>query len=543
MSDVKFKIKKGLQLKPVSSTGVSELGDLESLTSSGKLNYHNGTTASPVTTEAHTATLTNKTIDADLNTITNIENADIKAGAAIDASKIADGSVSNTEFQYLGGVTSDLQTQLNNKLGTTLATANTLIGNGSNVATAVDTSAVGDISADSSTGLNIKSGVIVDADINASAAITRTKLASGTADHVLINNGSGVISSEAQLDRTRGGTGVSSTATFPTSGVIVTETATETLSNKTLDDSTTTLQNTSDPTKTAKIDLTLISTGTNRTAYLPDTDGELVIKDANQVLTNKDVDGGTASNTRRITLPKAAKATLDGLTRKEGTLVYASDQNKVYADDGSTLVELAANTPTAPVITTLGGSGTHTVTGSPLYMRIRLWGGGGGGSGSGTTNGSNGGDGGASTFDTASAGGGTGAAGAGSGGSGGGGAGGSVANFTGGDGQTRLGSSGVYGGDGGAGAMGGAQGSGGLPGGVGYSGKAPGGGGGGAGFSGSNNGAGGGGGGYCEHIISNPSGGYSYSVGGGGLGGSAGSGGSAGGDGGSGSIIVEEYYQ
>lgn len=62
-------------------------------------------------------TLTNKTFDADGtgNSITNIENADIKAAAAIDASKIADGSVSNAEFQYLGSVTSDIQTQLNAK--------------------------------------------------------------------------------------------------------------------------------------------------------------------------------------------------------------------------------------------------------------------------------------------------------------------------------------------------------------------------------------------------------------------------------------------
>jgi hypothetical protein len=61
-------------------------------------------------------TLTNKIIDADLNIITNIENADIKSGAAIDASKIANGSVSNTEFQYLDGVTSAIQTQLNAKV-------------------------------------------------------------------------------------------------------------------------------------------------------------------------------------------------------------------------------------------------------------------------------------------------------------------------------------------------------------------------------------------------------------------------------------------
>lgn len=41
-----------------------------------------------------------------------IVNADINASAAIDASKIHDGSVSNTEFGYLNGVTSNIQTQI-----------------------------------------------------------------------------------------------------------------------------------------------------------------------------------------------------------------------------------------------------------------------------------------------------------------------------------------------------------------------------------------------------------------------------------------------
>ena len=60
-----------------------------------------------------TQAVTNKTIDADLNTITNIENADIKAAAAIDASKVADGTVSNTEFQHINSVTSNVQDQIN----------------------------------------------------------------------------------------------------------------------------------------------------------------------------------------------------------------------------------------------------------------------------------------------------------------------------------------------------------------------------------------------------------------------------------------------
>ena len=67
-------------------------------------------------TAATSDTLTNKDIDSDNNNITNIVNADIKAAAAIDATKIADGSVTSAEFQHIGGLTSDAQTQINSKL-------------------------------------------------------------------------------------------------------------------------------------------------------------------------------------------------------------------------------------------------------------------------------------------------------------------------------------------------------------------------------------------------------------------------------------------
>lgn len=68
-----------------------------------------------------TTTFTNKTFDADGtgNSLTNVEDANIKSAAAIDASKIANGNVSNAEFQYLDGVTSAIQTQIDTK--TTLA--------------------------------------------------------------------------------------------------------------------------------------------------------------------------------------------------------------------------------------------------------------------------------------------------------------------------------------------------------------------------------------------------------------------------------------
>lgn len=83
------KFLKAIGLVPKSTSEIDTQGELEVLNTDGKLRYHNGTTVSPVVTESHAATLTNKTIDADQNTITNIENADIKAAAGIEESKLA----------------------------------------------------------------------------------------------------------------------------------------------------------------------------------------------------------------------------------------------------------------------------------------------------------------------------------------------------------------------------------------------------------------------------------------------------------------------
>ena len=87
-----------------------------------------------------TDTLTNKSIDSDNNTITNIVNADIKSGAAIAFDKMAtltasralvsnsDGelevsAVTSTEIGYLDGVTSAIQTQLDTKATNAFAIA------------------------------------------------------------------------------------------------------------------------------------------------------------------------------------------------------------------------------------------------------------------------------------------------------------------------------------------------------------------------------------------------------------------------------------
>lgn len=75
----------------------------------------------------------------------------------------------------------------------------------------------GDITINATGATAIGSGVIVDDDISGSAAIQRTKIANGTANHVVINNGSGTLTSEAQLAVSRGGLGIS---TIPSNGAI-----------------------------------------------------------------------------------------------------------------------------------------------------------------------------------------------------------------------------------------------------------------------------------------------------------------------------------
>lgn len=206
-----------------------------------------------------TQTLTGKTIDADNNTLSNIDDGEIKAAAGIQLSKLAsvtasralvsDGSgvisvssVTSSEIGQLAGVTvggntsgdivttDDTQT-LSGKTLNILDNALTIQDNAdatkqaqfqvSGITTGTtrtftfpdaDTTLVGTaltqtltnktIDADNNTISNIAND-----EIKAGAAVARSKLAAGTADHVVINDGSGNFSSEASLAITRGGTG------------------------------------------------------------------------------------------------------------------------------------------------------------------------------------------------------------------------------------------------------------------------------------------------------------------------------------------------
>jgi hypothetical protein len=98
-----------------------------------------------------------------------IVNADINASAAIAGSKLADGAINNAKVDASAAIA---HTKLAN-----ITAGQVLMGNASNVPTA--TALSGDVTVNSSGVTAIGPGVIVDADINGSAAIALSKLATG----------------------------------------------------------------------------------------------------------------------------------------------------------------------------------------------------------------------------------------------------------------------------------------------------------------------------------------------------------------------------
>lgn len=153
-------------------------------------------------------------------------------------------------------------------------------------------------------------GSIVNADISNSAAIAYSKLALATS---IVNAD---ISGSAAIDWSK----------ISKSGSNLTDIATRNHSDLTGAGTNT----------HAQIDSHIAATAAHGVS------GAVVGTTDAQVLTNKDIDGGTASNTNRVTIPKNTKSNLDGLTRKEATVVYSTDLQRFFGDNGSTLTELGS---------------------------------------------------------------------------------------------------------------------------------------------------------------------------------------------------------
>lgn len=138
----------------------------------------------------------NTSYDVVWDTLSLSKITDVTASAS--EVNILDGAtVSTTELNYSSGVTNPIQPQLDSKLSSTLPTGQFWVGV-SNVATPV--TPTGDVTFNTSGVFQITAGAIVDADVSGTAAISRSKLASGSANRLVINSSIGVMTDAAAIN-------------------------------------------------------------------------------------------------------------------------------------------------------------------------------------------------------------------------------------------------------------------------------------------------------------------------------------------------------
>jgi hypothetical protein len=185
----------------------------------------------------------------------------------------------------------------------------------------------------------------------------------------------------AKADSVERETGNESLITIPDASSadnFVLESHAQTISNKTIDntnsatllDTNLTLQDNVDNTKQANFELSGITTSTTRTFGLPDDDTTLVGDDTTQILTNKTIDGTSATGTNTVTID-AADATYDnstsGLTATNAQTAIDEVEGRLdtaesdIADNTSDIADIRTTTGTSDGDTNMG-----TYTGSLL---------------------------------------------------------------------------------------------------------------------------------------------------------------------------------
>jgi hypothetical protein len=267
-------------------------------------------------------------------TITNSTISDI----VLDDVRLADPGAGDLELTSNGGLTADrtLTFDTNDASRTIEMSGNLSIDKGFSVT-----------GSGASLTLNTAGTTLVDLPTSGTLATLAGTEAFTNKD---LTSPTNVLSGATATNFTNGGT-----VTLPSgTDTLVARNTTDTLTNKTL------TGNTAANLVSGSGTLVLNTSGT---VTAPNLTGTLVTQDGAQVLTNKDHDGGTASNTSRLTVPKDTTTNLTSLTRKQATIVYSTDETKLYVDDGTQLVAVGSGSGSGETNVVLNPDGDTALDG------------------------------------------------------------------------------------------------------------------------------------------------------------------------------------
>ena len=154
-----------------------------------------------------------------------IVNADVNTSAAIDATKIHDGTVSNTEFGHLNNVSSNIQTQLDGKASTSFVPTAITVADESSDTTCFPlfaTAATGDLGPKTASGLTFNSSTdVLSGTFSGNITGNVTGNVSGTSGST---TGNAATATALQTARNIGGVSFDGTANIDLPGVNATGT-------------------------------------------------------------------------------------------------------------------------------------------------------------------------------------------------------------------------------------------------------------------------------------------------------------------------------